>query len=53
MIYSGAYLVRNVDQVQDYTNYARGVWGTYYQCTGYSKGFDPPTKCWHVERYLA
>lgn len=46
LIYSGAYLVRNVDQVQDYTNYARGVWGTYYQCTGYSKGFDPPTKCY-------
>ena len=45
-IYSGAYLVRNVEQVQDYTNYARGVWGTYYQCTGYSTGFDPPTKCY-------
>jgi iron complex outermembrane recepter protein len=45
-VYSGAYLVRNVEQVQDYTNYARGVWGTYYQCTGYSIGFDPPTKCY-------
>ena len=45
-IYSGAYLVRNVEQVQDYTNYARGVWATYYQCTGYSTGFDPPTKCY-------
>ena len=46
LVYSGAYLVRNVEQQQDYTNYARGVWGTYYQCTGYSKGFDPPTKCY-------
>jgi iron complex outermembrane recepter protein len=46
LVYSGAYLVRNVDQVQDYTNYARGVWGTYYQCTGYSSGFDPPSKCY-------
>jgi outer membrane receptor protein involved in Fe transport len=45
-VYSGAYMVRNVDQVQDYTNYARGVWATYYQCTGYSAGFDPPTKCY-------
>jgi iron complex outermembrane recepter protein len=45
-VYSGAYMVRNVDQVQDYTNYARGVWGTYYQCNGYSVGFDPPTKCY-------
>jgi iron complex outermembrane receptor protein len=45
-VYSGAYLVRNLEQVQDYTNYARGVWATYYQCTGYSVGFDPPTKCY-------
>jgi outer membrane receptor protein involved in Fe transport len=36
LIYSGAYLVRNVDQVQDYTAYARGVYGYYYQCAGYS-----------------
>ena len=33
-VYSGAYLVRNVNQVQDYTNYARGIYGDYYQCTG-------------------
>jgi iron complex outermembrane receptor protein len=46
VVYDAAYLVRNVDQQQDYTNYARGVWATYYQCTGYSKGFDPPTKCY-------
>jgi iron complex outermembrane receptor protein len=37
LIYSGAYMVRTVDQVQDYTNYARGVYGYYYQCAGYSK----------------
>jgi iron complex outermembrane receptor protein len=36
LVYSGAYLVRNLDQVQDYTNYARGVFGYYYQCAGYS-----------------
>jgi iron complex outermembrane recepter protein len=36
LVYSGAYLVRNVEQVQDYTNYARGVYGFYYQCAGYS-----------------
>jgi outer membrane receptor protein involved in Fe transport len=35
-VYSGAYLVRNVDQVQDYTNYARGAFGYYYQCVGVS-----------------
>jgi iron complex outermembrane receptor protein len=36
LIYSGAYLNRHVEQVQDYTNYARGVFGYYYQCAGYS-----------------
>jgi iron complex outermembrane receptor protein len=45
LVYSGAYLVRNVDQVQDYTNYARGNWGFYYQCAGYSS--NPATgKCY-------
>lgn len=33
-VYTGAYLVRNVSQVQDYTNYARGVYADYYQCHG-------------------
>src|ERR1700734_452319 len=36
LIYSGGYLVRNVEQFQDYTNYARGIFGFYYQCTGLS-----------------
>jgi len=31
-VYTGGYLVRNVDQVADYTNYARGVYADYYQC---------------------
>jgi iron complex outermembrane recepter protein len=45
LVYSGAYLVRNVEQQQDYTNYARGVYGYYYQCAGYSK--NPATgKCY-------
>ena len=33
-VYAGSYLVRNVAQVQDYTNYARGVYADYYQCHG-------------------
>jgi iron complex outermembrane receptor protein len=37
LVYAGGYLVRNVNQQQDYTNYSRGVFGTYYQCTGLSK----------------
>ena len=32
LVYAGAYLVRNVEQVQDYTNYARGLSADYYQC---------------------
>jgi len=45
-VYAGAYLVRNVEQQTDYTNYARGLWGYYYQCTGFSKSYDPPSKCY-------
>lgn len=35
-IYAGGYLTRDSETVNDYTNYARGVYGVYYQCTGYS-----------------
>jgi len=34
LVYTGSYLVRNVSQVQDYTNYSRGVYADYYQCHG-------------------
>jgi iron complex outermembrane receptor protein len=33
-VYTGGYLVRNVEQTGDYTNYARGVFADYYQCYG-------------------
>ncbi len=33
-VYTGAYLVRNISEVQDYTNYSRGVYADYYQCHG-------------------
>jgi outer membrane receptor protein involved in Fe transport len=58
-VYTGGYLVRNVDQVGDYTNYARGVFADYYQCFGPGSGGDPslvstcfsPSAAWHsVER---
>jgi iron complex outermembrane receptor protein len=38
-VYTGGYLVRNVDQVADYTNYARGKFADYYQCAGPGTGF--------------
>jgi iron complex outermembrane recepter protein len=56
-VYTGGYLVRNVDQVGDYTNYARGVFADYYQCYGptYDTSLKPtcftPSAFWHnVER---
>ena len=45
-VYTGGYLVRNVEQVSDYTNYSRGVYADYYQCYGpsaYTPGL--PSKC--------
>jgi outer membrane receptor protein involved in Fe transport len=45
-VYTGGYLVRNVEQVGDYTNYARGVYADYYQCYGpgaYTPGL--PSRC--------
>ena len=49
-VYAGSYLVRNVEQVQDYTNYARGFYADYYQCvTGAQDpvtGLYPNAKCY-------
>ncbi len=39
-VYTGGYLVRNVEQVGDYTNYSRGVYADYYQCYGPGTGYD-------------
>ncbi len=44
VMYSGAYLTRESRQIADYTNYARGVWASYYQCTGFSG--DSVDKCY-------
>ena len=46
-VYTGGYLVRHVDQVGDYTNYARGVYADYYQCYGPGKGgsANPNSTC--------
>jgi iron complex outermembrane receptor protein len=57
-VYTGGYLVRHVDQVGDYTNYARGAYADYYQCYGPSKGnpnlqstcYSPSTTWLEVER---
>ena len=39
-VYTGGYLVRKVEQVNDYTNYSRGVYADYYQCYGPGSGGD-------------
>ncbi len=54
-VYTGGYLVRKVEQVGDYTNYARGVYADYYQCYGPGTGGDAnlkstcysPSAVWH------
>jgi iron complex outermembrane receptor protein len=33
LVYAGSYFVRKIEQQGDYTNYARGVYADYYQCT--------------------
>jgi outer membrane receptor protein involved in Fe transport len=45
LVYDGAYLIRHVSQQQDYTNYARGVYGDYYQCQAANKAKNTPAKC--------
>ena len=45
VVYTGAYLVRNISQVQDYTNYARGLYASYYQCHGAEPGNGLAATC--------
>jgi iron complex outermembrane recepter protein len=45
-VYTGAYLVRNISQIQDYTNYARGVYAGYYQCHGAEPANGLASKCY-------
>ena len=55
LVYTGGYLVRNVREIQDYTNYSRGFVGAYYQCTGGGAFLVPgttpqcfsPSATWH------
>jgi outer membrane receptor protein involved in Fe transport len=42
-VYTGSYLVRNIEQTQDYTNYARGLYAGYYQCHGAEPANGLPT----------
>jgi iron complex outermembrane receptor protein len=50
-VYTAGYLVRNVEQSGDYTNYSRAIYAEYYQCYG---KYDLTPKCfspsasWHT-----
>jgi len=55
LLYAGSYLVRNVEQVQDYTQYVRGPSAAYYQCvpgpTSVAAQCFTPSSTWRdVER---
>ncbi len=53
LVYTGGYLVRNVEQQQDYTGYSRGVNASYYQCTPNAFGGNSPaaTTCFTPAAY--
>ena len=56
LVYTGGYLVRNVDQTADYTAYSRGPFAAYYQCNIVATPTAPatcysPSATWHnIER---
>ena len=54
LVYTGAYMSRNIETQQDYSNYSRTGGGMYYQCTGGSTGWGvgapycySPIAYWH------
>jgi iron complex outermembrane recepter protein len=47
-VYTAGYLVRNVEQTGDYTNYSRAVYAEYYQCYG---KFDLTPTCFSPSAY--
>ncbi len=55
LVYAASYMVRKIYQQGDYTNYARGVYADYYQCTSPSQLGSPPSHCyspsatWHEQ----
>jgi iron complex outermembrane recepter protein len=39
VVYTGSYMVRNIDGQQDYSNYMRSGHGSYYACSGQGAGY--------------
>ncbi len=51
-VYTGAYLVRNINSVGDYTNYARGLYADYYQCHGAEPAHGLTATCYLAKQHL-
>jgi iron complex outermembrane receptor protein len=51
LVYAGSYMVRNVAQQGDYTNYARGFYADYYQCTNPATEPGTTSKCYSPSAY--
>jgi iron complex outermembrane receptor protein len=52
VLYAGTYLVRNVEQVQDYTSYAHiGSYVDYYQCFNPKPGNAATSQCFTPSAY--
>ncbi len=50
-VYTGSYMVRHIDQQQDYSNYLTSKHGSYYDCSGQGAGYayfrsKKPTTCY-------
>jgi iron complex outermembrane recepter protein len=48
-VYTGSYMVRHIEQQQDYSNYLRSAGGSYYTCTGSGAAYfksAKPTTCY-------
>ena len=46
LVYAGSYMIRHIAQQGDYTNYSRGVYADYYQCTSPAQGAVTVGKCY-------
>src|ERR1700733_6036161 len=52
VVYTGAYLDRHVDSQEDYTNYTRGYFADFYQCTTNTHyGVPGPDKCYSLSAF--